>query len=71
LRHARPLTANEGFDARDVRRREVWYVFVVAIVFVLFLGTVLKQCSDEAPIPPDDISRSGQPAVAGVPALNL
>jgi len=48
--------ADQMLDAHEVRRKEVWYFVVVAVVFVLFLGTVLKQCADEAPIPPDDIA---------------
>jgi len=61
-RHGGPALADQVFDAHEVPRREVWYFVVVAVVFALFLGTVMKQCSDEAPIPPDDISRLERPA---------
>jgi len=64
LRHERPVGTDQVFDANHVRQRELWYVVAVATALVLFLGTVLKQCSDEAPIPPDDISQAGQASAA-------
>ncbi|HMD34296.1 MAG TPA: hypothetical protein VKH42_04980 [Vicinamibacterales bacterium] len=60
-----PGLADQVFDAHKVRAREMWYFAVVTVVFVLFLGAMLKQCSDEAPIPPDDISWFAQPSAAG------
>jgi hypothetical protein len=51
-----PALADQIFNAHEVRSNEVWYFVVVTVAFVLFLGIVMKQCADEAPPPPADIS---------------
>ncbi|HEV3142124.1 MAG TPA: hypothetical protein VGY57_16475, partial [Vicinamibacterales bacterium] len=42
----------------EVRSNEVWYFVIVTVSFVLFLGIVMKQCADEAPPPPSDVSEN-------------
>jgi len=57
MRHGGAGLADQVFDTHETRHKEIWYFAVVTVAFVLFLGTVMKQCSDEAPIPPDDIAQ--------------
>ena len=49
--------ADQIFDGHEVQHREVWYFVFVTVAFVLFLGIVMKQCADEAPPPPSDVSQ--------------
>ena len=44
------------FDAQEHRKKEMWYFAVVMLSFFAFLGIVMKNCADEAPPPPSDIS---------------
>jgi hypothetical protein len=61
-RHGGAAAGDQIFNLHERRTKEVWYLVVVAVVFVLFLGTVLKECSDAAPIPPTDTTRFEQPS---------
>ena len=54
--------ADEIFNGHEVQHREVWYFVFVTVAFVLFLGVVMKQCADEAPPPPSDVSQLEQPS---------
>ena len=49
--------SDQVFDGHEIQRREVWYFVVVTVAFVLFLGVIMKQCADEAPVPPENVSR--------------
>ena len=60
--------ADQVFDGHEVQRREVWYFVVVTVAFVLFLGVIMKQCADEAPPPPSDVSRLEPSALSPKPS---
>ena len=62
-------SSEQPFDARALRTREVWYFVVVTVAFVLFLGTVMKQCADEAPIPPDDVTHLEVSSLSRLPRI--
>jgi|SRR5579862_1436679 len=66
LERGEGLSTDEIFNGHEVHRKAVWYFVIVTIAFVLFLGTVMKQCADEAPIPPDDITSSAPGAAVDI-----
>jgi hypothetical protein len=68
-RHGGPGAADQVFNAHEVRHKEVWYFVVVMVAFALFAGVVLKQCSDEAPIPPDDLPDPSSSSVTHQPPV--